>query len=181
MKKRQVISEVEAEVAQGIVNKVAMIRADSTVPPDEREQLKRDYLMILWSFALDDARNGDRHLVDALLRSGEQIPSDAYAALQEIENSRGRGRPPKITPERAVEEVRLAILRGHPYDITDDPKHNPAFAEAARRLGVSAGTVKRRYLEMRKEDRDEIKRQIEQAFGRFERETGKSFTERTDT
>ncbi len=179
MKKRQVVSEVEAEVAKEIVNKVAMIRADSTVPPDEREQLKRDYLMVLWSFALDDARDGDRHLVNALLHSGEPIPGDAYVALQEVGTPRGR--PLKVTPERAVEQVRLAILRGHPYVVTDDPKYNPAFAEAARRLGVSAGTVKRRYLEMKKEDRDKIKRQIEQAVERFERATGRSFTERTDT
>ncbi len=179
MKKRQVVSEVEAEVAKEIVNKVAMIRADSTVPPDEREQLKRDYLMVLWSFALDDARDGDRHLVNALLHSGEPIPGDAYVALQEMENPRGH--PLKITPERAVEQVRLAILRGYSYVVAADPNENEAFAEAARRLGVSAGTVKRHYLKMKKEDRDEIKRQMEQAVERIERTTGISFKERTGT
>ena len=173
MKESRPWQSKKAAMGEVVHEMIAEIRGASEGNTETRERLVRQFLELMWYMAMKDARTGDRKLMYRLLDTGEPVPASAAYELLTLKSPRGR--PRKWQPEEVVEAVRWAIINGHPYRFEGEAEDNDALSEAARRLEIHREHVKRLYISVPQNRREEIKNDMEQSLRSLEQATGKSF------
>ena len=124
----------------------------------------REFLDAAWFTAIEEARTGDRVLLDSLLGLDESVPVDVSQDLRTLKGPNHR--PPQWSSEDVVEAVQWAKMHGHSMT-GEDKGIKPAFVEAARLLGYNPGTVARKWREAkerRQEARDEVEKLLSEWF-----------------
>ena len=127
-------------------------------PPEIQEQMVREFLDAAWFTAIEEAKTGDRVLLDSLLCMDEPVPADISQELRTLKGPNHR--PPQWSSEDVVEAVQYAIATGHRMTRSDDKTVVPAFVEAARLLGYRPGTVVNKWKEVPKERKQEIRDEV---------------------